>query len=662
MTHPPPTFSLSRLHGAWELVRRRSQSAGIDGITPDLFAGIVNESLTRLQRELEQEIYSPQPALGFYISKKSGGSRLISIPTVIDRIVQRFILHEIYPILEEIYSDSCHAYRPGRGVKTAIEQAEEVYSSSPTWVIKADISQFFDSLCHPLLMTQLEGLCLAPAWVDLIADQLQSEVRVHGYPIHRNQGVLQGSILSGALANLYLSDFDRRCLAAGMKLIRYGDDFVVLTEGLLEATRFLRDLEEWITDVRLQLHPDKTRIIAPHEEFTFLGYQFQAGEIIAPVRKTPQPRSQPKKASTPNKRPLACSVVRGKSGPKTRFLDSWQDTMTTLYVTEQQAYVRVKHQQFHVLHNSDLVIAVPVNRVSHMVLFGCCNLSHGAISLALRRRIPILFLSYQGRYFGRLQTDGTSQVKYLRRQVECAADPEFVLRQAKAIVGGKLHNCRILLLRLNRRSSHQTPEATASIEQLKDYLEKVPGAESLESLLGYEGQGTRIYFQGLASLIHDPFVFERRTRRPPTDPVNSLLSLGYTLVHQNLHSLVQGVGLHPHFGNLHVPRDNHPALVSDLIEEFRAPLVDSLVMFLLNSQIFKLEDFTAPDARGGVYLYPDRLKVFLKHWQERLQSQVTHPHTGYQVSYFRCLELQVWEYITCLMGEEEVYRPMTWEM
>lgn len=150
--------------------------------------------------------------------------------------------------------------------------------------------------------------------------------------------------------------------------------------------------------------------------------------------------------------------------------------------------------------------------------------------------------------------------------------------------------------------------------------------------------------------------------RPPTDPINSMLSLGYTLLFQNIHSLVQAVGLHTHFGNLHVPRQNHPALVSDLVEEFRAPIVDSTVMYLANSQIFIPEDFTPPDERGGVYLYPDSLKKFLKHWQERLQTRVTHGHTGYKVNYHRCLELQVWEYVACLMGEQEVYRPMPYKM
>jgi CRISPR-associated endonuclease Cas1 len=312
-----------------------------------------------------------------------------------------------------------------------------------------------------------------------------------------------------------------------------------------------------------------------------------------------------------------------------------------------------------VFHQGELRCQVPVNRVSHIVLFGCCNLSHGAVSLALRQRIPVMYLSQKGRYFGRLETEGQAQVEYLVRQVQCALDPDFTRRQAKSIVLGKLHNSRILLQRLNRRV--RTEMAAKAIQELALLMLDVPDVESIEVLLGYEGQAAHLYFQALGTLFKEPFVFEKRTKRPPTDPVNSLLSLGYTLLSQNMYSLVQAVGLHTHFGNLHVPRKKHPALVSDLVEEFRAQLVDSLVAYLVNSKIVVLEDFTPPDERGGVYLYPDTLKKFIKHWEEKLQSQMTHPHTGYKVSFRRCLELQVWEYIACLMGEQEIYRPMLWK-
>ena len=250
-------------------------------------------------------------------------------------------------------------------------------------------------------------------------------------------------------------------------------------------------------------------------------------------------------------------------------------------------------------------------------------------------------------------------MNYLIAQVERAQDPKFVRRNAIAIVQAKLHNSRLLLKRLNHKRKIEA--ATQAIEALVELTERAAAAETVESLLGYEGQGSNLYFRGYSSLIKEPFSFETRNRRPPKDPVNSLMSLGYTLLHQNIHSMIEVTGLHTHFGNLHTPRENHPALVSDLIEEFRALVVDSIVAYVVNSKALMPEDFTPPDARGGVYLHPDGLKRFLTVWEKRLLQEVLHPQTGLKVSHWRIFELQVWEYVRCLTGEQETYRPMRWK-
>lgn len=665
-----------QLSVAWSLVKRGSRAAGIDGITTDLFAGIAQDQIRLLSRQLQRETYLANPAKGFLLPKKSGGKRLIGIPTVQDRIVQRFLLQSIYPALENQFSDSAFAYRPGLSIYSAVEQVMKRYRHQPAWVIKADIQQFFDSLSWPLLLNQVEWLGIPTTQVQLIEQQLKSGIVVYGQYYRPNKGVLQGGVLSGALANLYLSQFDRQCLEAGIDLVRYGDDCVAVCQSFLEASRSLALMHEWVADLYLSLHPEKTRIIGPGEEFVFLGHTFSNGQVQAPERKAESRRQKAKgKPSSYIGRPKVCSIVRdpcrgerlfaqcntdqASTQPQSKSNEYWRDGMTTLYITDQGAYLRVQHQQFQVFHQSELRCSVPASRVSHVVLFGTCNVSHGAVSLALRRRIPVLYLSTKGKYFGRLQTTGQAKIDYLTQQVQKSLDQEFIRKQSASIIVGKLHNSRILLLRLNRR--RKTEKATEAIEELANLIETIPAVETVEQMLGYEGHGANLYFQAYASLLKGSFEFEKRTRRPPTDPVNSLLSLGYTLLFDNLHAMVEGVGLHTHFGNLHTPQPNRPSLVCDLVEEFRAPLVDSLVAYLINSNIFKVDDFTPPDERGGVYLHPDGLKRFLKHWEEKMQKEIVHPHTNYKVSYRRCLELQVWEYISCLIGERDIYRPMILE-
>ncbi|MBY5283048.1 CRISPR-associated endonuclease Cas1 (plasmid) [Aphanizomenon flos-aquae CCAP 1446/1C] len=666
-------FTIEQLYFAWSQVRVGSRSAGVDGISVDLFAASVDEQLTILLRQLQQESYHPSPAKGFYLTKKTGGKRLVGIPTVQDRIVQRLLLEELYFPLEETFVDCSYAYRPGRNIQQAVQQLFSYYQYHPTWIIKADIAQFFDNLCWALLLTNLEALQLESRILQLLEQQLKAGIIIAGKHINFGKGVLQGGIISGALANLYLTIFDRKCLSNGINLVRYGDDFAVACSSWKEANRILDKIIAWLGELYLTLQPEKTQIFAPNEELKFLGYRFANGKVYAPPPPEPKlegewlanasgtpyfrPKERPLKfVSRP---PKACDISKPVSFPRAPISHLWQESMTTLYITDQGAYLSAKNQQFQVYYQQELRIKIPVVRVTNIVLFGCCNVSHGAVSVALHRRIPVMYLSQKGRYFGRLQTEGMAKVEYLARQVECSQNFEFTKKQAEAIVRAKLHNSRIMLMRLNRRVKSE--KATQAIAQIELFMDKLPFSEDVNMLRGYEGIAATTYFQALGSLVTGKFTFEKRTKRPPTDPINSMLSLGYTLLSQNVHSLIQSVGLHTHFGNLHVPRDNHPALVSDLMEEFRALVVDSLVIYLVNRNLFTIDDFTSPDERNGVYFQPHALKKFLKHWEEKLQTEVTHPHTDCKLPYRRCIELQVREYIACLMGEVEVYRPMIWD-
>lgn len=667
-------FTIEQLNYAWSQVRAGSRNAGTDGITVDLFASGLNDQLPILLRQLQQESYCASPAKGFYITKRKGGKRLIGIPTVRDRIVQRLLLEELYFPLEDTFLDCSYAYRPGRNIQQAVQHLYSYYQLQPKWIIKADIADFFDSLCWALLLTGLESLALETILVQLLEGQLRSGIVIGGKPIYPGKGVLQGGVLSGALANLYLTEFDRKCLSYGINLVRYGDDFAIACNSWWEATRTLDRVSGWLGELYLKLQPDKTEIFSPDDEFTFLGYRFAGGEVYAPpppvvtrngewvINESGYPSFRPKvrKLKFESRPPKACDITKPVNFPQAPISHLWQDFMSTLYVTDQGSYLSIKNQQFQVTYRRELRLRIPVNRVSNIVLFGCCNLSHGAVSMALRRRIPIMYLSQKGRYFGRTAPEGMAKVEYLVRQVECSQNPEFTRKQAEAIVWAKLHNSRALLLKFNRRRPSKI--ALSAIDLIADLMDNLPQAESMDALRGYEGKAATLYFQALGSLFVGVFAFNKRTKRPPTDPINSMLSLGYTLLSQNVFSFVQSVGLHTHFGNLHVPRDNHPALVSDLMEELRAQLVDSLVAYLVNSNIFNIEDFTYPDERGGVYFQPHALKKFLKHWEEKLQSEITHPHTEQKVPFRRVIELQVREYTTCLMGEVEIYRPIVWKL
>ena len=194
------------LYAAWALVQRGSPAAGIDGITTALFAGVAKEELSQMHRQMRRGGYVASPVKGFYVAKKKGGQkvgeRLIGLSTVKDRIVQRYLLQSIYPILEATFSDRSFAYRPGLSIYSAVDEVMKRYGPQPAWVIKTDIKQFFDNLAWGVLLGQLERLKIAPGQVRLIEQQLKTGMVLQGQFYRPNKGVVQGGILSGALANL----------------------------------------------------------------------------------------------------------------------------------------------------------------------------------------------------------------------------------------------------------------------------------------------------------------------------------------------------------------------------------------------------------------------------------------------------------------------------
>jgi CRISP-associated protein Cas1 len=179
----------------------------------------------------------------------------------------------------------------------------------------------------------------------------------------------------------------------------------------------------------------------------------------------------------------------------------------------------------------------------------------------------------------------------------------------------------------------------------------------MQTAVGFEGNGSAAYFGVFGKLLRDPMIFSRRRRRPPKDPVNALLSLGYTLLLHQVSSAIQVVGFDPYAGYLHQPRYGRPALALDLMEEFRPIIADSVVLNILNHRILTEQDFQ--EELGVGHLKAEARKKFYAKFEERLQEELQHPHFEYHTSYRRCIELQARLLGKWLTGEIPVYLPLS---
>jgi len=330
--------------------------------------------------------------------------------------------------------------------------------------------------------------------------------------------------------------------------------------------------------------------------------------------------------------------------------------MPTLYITEPGAVVRKSDERIKVTLEKETLLDVPLLRIDDVVALGRVTVTPAAVESILQRKISMAFLTESGRFLGRLEPAFSKNCFLRRAQYEVAFSEERTLTLAKAFVAGKLANQRAYLVRANR--SRRADAITRAIAQIKKSEKRLHQADDVEALLGHEGAGSAAYFGVFGSLLQEgcPFSFAKRARRPPTDPINALLSFGYALLANDITGLLSGIGFDPYVGYLHAHAYGRASLALDLMEEFRAVIVDSVVLTSVNKKILGAEEFECQP--GGVVRLSDAgRKNFLQQYEQRKRRQVLHPVFGYQASYLRCMELQARLLGKVLQGELDAYLP-----
>ena len=274
-------YSLKTLKIAWQQVKSNKGSAGVDKISIERFEINEEKYLQELHNAIKEGNYIPKPVKRVYIPKAGGKKRPLGIPVVKDRIVQTALKLVIEPIFENEFLDMSYGFRPNRGCKDALKEVDSLLKDGYTWVVDADFKSYFDTIPHNKLMSLLNLQISDQQLLDLIQKYLKQNI-VDGLekwsPV---AGTPQGAVLSPLLANIYLHPLDIMLSNLGLKVVRYADDFVILSKSKQESIMALNSVKEWVSKYNLQLHPDKTHIgnsSIKSQGFEFLGYRFEKGK------------------------------------------------------------------------------------------------------------------------------------------------------------------------------------------------------------------------------------------------------------------------------------------------------------------------------------------------------------------------------------------------
>ena len=274
-------WSLKTLWLAWEKVRANRGAAGVDGQSIERFEAQAGKYLEELSEALRNGHYRSQAVKRVEIPKGGGQTRPLGIPTVKDRIVQTAVKLVIEPIFEVQFLATSFGFRPERGCKDALREVDKLIKEGYVHVVDADLKAYFDSIPQDRLMQRVEEYISDGRVLALIKDWLEQDILAGMQRWTPTAGTPQGAVLSPLLANLYLHPLDLRMMAKGYRMVRYADDFVVLCRTAEEARAALSEIENWVNENGLTLHPDKTHVgdcRIKGQGFEFLGYRFEAGK------------------------------------------------------------------------------------------------------------------------------------------------------------------------------------------------------------------------------------------------------------------------------------------------------------------------------------------------------------------------------------------------
>ncbi len=326
-----------------------------------------------------------------------------------------------------------------------------------------------------------------------------------------------------------------------------------------------------------------------------------------------------------------------------------------VYVIQQGAKVSLHNRRLLVRLHDEVLLQEPLGRVGQLILFGNVQLTTQTVTALLNQGSEIVYLSYRGEFRGRTAGELSPHVPVRRAQYRALEREAYALQHARGIVRAKLQHQQALLLRHNRqRNDAEIASAALRVREARDAVDR---RTTLSSLRGHEGAAAAAYFGGYRRLFAPEWRFQARRRRPPPDPINVLLSLGYTPLARAAYSAVQTAGLDPYAGFYHAYAYNRPGMALDLMEEFR-PVVDGIVLWAVNCGQVTPDHFQPGSGQWPVILSDEGKKRFLAAYEQRMARSYRHPLAKKQLPLRQCLIEQARQIASRLLRDEPGFTGM----
>lgn len=339
--------------------------------------------------------------------------------------------------------------------------------------------------------------------------------------------------------------------------------------------------------------------------------------------------------------------------------------LNTLFVTSEDIYLSLEGENVLANRNQQIVARYPLHTLQSIVSFSYSGASPALMGACARRGVGLAFCTPKGRFLARVCGENNGNVLLRREQYRAADDPLRSCLIARNMIFGKLSNSAASIQRTIRDHAPRVKDCglESASAQIRELLPPTLGLTDMETLRGFEGVGASAYFGVFDHLLlsrKEDFCFQGRSRRPPLDRVNAMLSFAYSLLANDCASALESVGLDSYVGFLHRDRPGRTSLALDLMEELRPCMADRFVLTLVNNRMIKPDDFQMEDS-GAVLLVDDGRRKFLKAWQERKQDAITHPFLNEKISWGMIPYVQALLLARFLRGDLDAYPPFLWK-
>lgn len=578
-----------------------------------------------IRQEIENNKYQPENIILKEIINYKGKRRLVSILNIKDKFISKLLLEVLEKYIAPNFSENSFAYQKGKGTTQAILKIKKLVEEGKEIVGKIDIKDYFDTINHEKLSKMMQDVKIEKSVIELINKFIKCKVDYQYSTYTKTQGIIQGSPLSAILSNIYLDSFDKELDKLNIKYIRYCDDINIFGKDKKEVYSTIKFIEKRLKEqYLLNINHNKTEIT--NVFYTkFLGYK-----LI--------------------KNKFGVEIV--KISKEVQYTNRWR-TNSLEKINNEYHIVNegiLSQSDYTILfENKNKKVYIPIEATKILNIYSNIIINSNFFNLMNSKNIIVNLFDKHNRYIGKFIPNNTRKsCLLLLKQVEIYNDYNKRMNMAKDILSSEIYNLKSNLKYYNRRYNHDIKEKIKLIEKAEKEINLI---KEHEKLLLCEARIKGIYYSCFNEILqNEKFKFIKRSKRPPQDPINALISFGNTLLYNYIAKEIYKTKLDIRIAYLHSSNNSYESLNLDLADIFKPIIVDKIIFKLINKKIIN-DRLHFENINGGVYLTGEGKNIVINEFYKKIKDITTIGNN--KMSYEKIIRKEIYKLSNSIMNEEK---------